>query len=198
MEDIANLVEGLAVEAVEVQHFPVRGLFDEDGLPVLVLVAAVYVVIEGELCGRSGFLCLSGLLYSYVLPLLLPLILEQIKVDLVQSLVDGMRNDGFWLLELPVHFEQVDLDLVVGHVAHQHQALRHVKLLEDLAVGLEQAGLPALERRLLIVHLRCAIVPNPVSLGDHKVLPAFLERRICYFFNLDVIFIEGVPDLEVH
>lgn len=179
------------------QDFPVCRLLDEDCLSILVLVAAVDIVIERKLCGRRGFLCLCRLFYGYMLPLLFPLIFQQVEVHLVQPLVDGMRNDGFGLLKLPVHLEQVDLDLVVRHVAHQHQTLGHVELLKDLSIGLEQSRLSALQRRLLIVHLSGAVVPNSISLGNHKVFPAFLEGRIAYFFDLDLILIEGMPKFEV-
>lgn len=198
MEDIADFVEGLAVKAIQMEHFPIGRLFNEDGLSVLVLIAAVDIVIEGELSRRRSFLGLSGLFYGYMLPLLFPLIFEQVEVHFVQSFVDGMRDDGFWLLKLPVHLQQVDLDLVVRHVAHEHQALGHVKLLKDLAIGLKQSGLPALERRFLVVNLRSAVVPDSISLRDHKIFPAFLKGGICNFFDLDLILIEGVPHLEIH
>ena len=197
VEDVANFVEGLAVEAVEVEHFAVGGLLDEDGLAVLVLVAAVDVVVEGELGRRRGLLGLGGLLHGYVLPLLLPLVLQQVQVHLVQSLVDGVRDDRLRLLQLAVHLQQVHLDLVVRHVAHQHQALRHVELPEDLATGLEQPRLPALQRRLLVVDLRGAVVPDAVALRDHEVFPALLEGGIGYFFDLDLVLVGGVPGLEV-
>jgi hypothetical protein len=120
VEDVAYLVEGVAAEAVEVQHFAVGGLLDEDGFPAAVLVAAGDVVVEGELGRRRHPLGLGGLPHSDVLPLALALVLQQVEVDLVESLVDRVRNDGFRLLQLAVHLQQVHLDLVVGQFAQQH------------------------------------------------------------------------------
>lgn len=83
VEDIADLVEGLAVKTVKMQHLPVCGLLNEDCFSILVLVAAVDIVIECKLCGWRGFLGLSRLFYGYMLPLLLPLIFQQVEVHLI-------------------------------------------------------------------------------------------------------------------
>ncbi len=76
------------------QYFSIGGLLNEDSFAVLVLVAAVDVVVEGELGGRRYLFGFGGLLHCYMFPFLLPVVLEQVEVDFVESLVDGVGNDG--------------------------------------------------------------------------------------------------------
>jgi hypothetical protein len=97
VKDVAYFVKRVA-EPVEMQNFPVGRLFDEDGFSTAMLIATGDIVVKGELSGGCHSFCLCRLSNSNVLPFPLPLIFQEIEIDLVQAFIDGVGNDGFWLL----------------------------------------------------------------------------------------------------
>jgi hypothetical protein len=70
------------------EDFPVSCLLNKDSFPIFMLVAALQIVIEGELDGRGDALAFVGLTNSYVFPFLLSLVLDQISIHLMQTFVD--------------------------------------------------------------------------------------------------------------
>lgn len=78
MEDVAYLIERVAAQVIQVQHFPIGCFLDKDGLSAAVLVAAGDVVVKGELGGGRDSLGLGGLLDRDVLPFIFALIFQEI------------------------------------------------------------------------------------------------------------------------
>lgn len=80
---------------IKMEHLSVCGLLYEDSFSMFVLVAAIDIVVKGELCRRRNFFGLIRLLYCYILPFGISLVLKQVQVYFVKALVDRMGNDGF-------------------------------------------------------------------------------------------------------
>jgi hypothetical protein len=77
------------------EHLSVGGFLYKDSLSMFVFVAAINIVIECELCGRRNFFGLIRLLYCYILPFSISLILKQVQIYFVKPFVDCMGDDGF-------------------------------------------------------------------------------------------------------
>lgn len=95
------------------EDFPVSCLLDKDSLPILVLVAALQVVVEGELDGGGDALTFVGLTNGYVLPFLFSLVFNQIGIHLMQALVDRVGYDRLSLFELSKRLQEVHLNFIV-------------------------------------------------------------------------------------
>jgi hypothetical protein len=93
VEDIADLIEGLILQPIKVEYFSICRLLDEDRLSVFVLITAIDIVVESEFSRRRDLFSLLRLLYSYMFPFLLSVVLLQVKVNFVKALVDCMGND---------------------------------------------------------------------------------------------------------
>lgn len=102
------------------KYLSIRCFFNKDSLTTSVLIAAGDIVIKSELSWWGHPFRLIRLFHDNVLPFTFSLILQEIKIDLVETLIYGMGNDRFRFLQLTVHLQQVDLNLVVWHFAHQN------------------------------------------------------------------------------
>lgn len=70
----------------------------KDGLADSMLIAHIYIVIEGKFDGRSNFATLIYLPDSYMLPLILTALVWKLHEDSVEILVYWIRNYGLLLL----------------------------------------------------------------------------------------------------
>lgn len=87
MEEIADFVEGLGLQFVEVQDFPIGVLLKEDSLSCAMFVAHVDIIIESEFYGRGYFATLVYFADGDVFPLLLAPLVRQLHEDSVEVLV---------------------------------------------------------------------------------------------------------------
>lgn len=197
VEEVAQLVKGVGLQLVKVKHLPVRGLLDENGLSHPMLVAHADVVVEGELDGRSDCSPLSALLNDDVFPVLLPALFAELQKNAVEVFVDGVGNDGLLPLELLEDLEQVHLNFVVGKLAEENDALRKHELPKNLPKRSKHASLLHLQRPLLVVHLRSAVVALGVSLGNHEVFPPLLQVGVVDSFHLHSLGSKCVSAVEV-
>lgn len=88
VEEVADLVERVSLQFIEMKDLSVGVFLQEDGLPYPVLVTHRDVVVESELQGRSYLFTLADFPENDGLPLVFPPLVGELKEDPVHIFID--------------------------------------------------------------------------------------------------------------
>jgi hypothetical protein len=97
VKDVRYLIERVGVKLIKMHHFPVGRLLNQNGLPVFMFVATLKIVIKGELHRRHNSSAFMVLPDGDIVPFIIPFVLYQKGINLVQSFVYRVGNDWFRL-----------------------------------------------------------------------------------------------------
>lgn len=104
VEEVADLVERVSLQFIEMKNLSVGVFLQEDGLPYPVLVTHRDVVVESELQGRSYLFTLADFPENDGLPLVFPPLVGELKEDSVHIFIDWMSNHRLLFLEFFKYF----------------------------------------------------------------------------------------------